>query len=77
MLHFPLSRTLLAIGAALALTQAVWAAPSCSPWSSSQVYNAGDYATFSGKTWRASWWTQGEQPGSSQWGAWQERPASE
>ncbi|MFB0827605.1 glycosyl hydrolase family 18 protein [Chromobacterium violaceum] len=77
MMHFPLSRALLAVGAAFALSQAVWAAPSCSPWASGKVYNAGDYATFNGKTWRASWWTQGEQPGSSQWGAWQERPASE
>ncbi|OHX13632.1 glycosyl hydrolase family 18 protein [Chromobacterium sphagni] len=77
MLHFPLSRVLLAVGAAFVLTQAVYAAPSCSPWAGSQVYNAGDYATYGGKTWRASWWTQGEQPGSSQWGAWQERPASE
>ncbi|MEW4336562.1 glycosyl hydrolase family 18 protein [Chromobacterium vaccinii] len=77
MMPFPLSRALLAVGAAFVLSQAVWAAPSCSPWATGKVYNAGDYATFNGKTWRASWWTQGEQPGSSQWGAWQERPASE
>nr|WP_199066775.1 glycosyl hydrolase family 18 protein [Chromobacterium sp. ASV5] len=69
--------SVLAAGAAYLLLMAQAQAAGCAPWSGGQAYNAGDYATYGGKTWRASWWTQGEQPGSSQWGVWQERPASE
>ena len=39
-------------------------------WDSSTVYTGGSQVTYDGKTYEAQWWTQGEQPGSSQWGAW-------
>ncbi|WP_318512814.1 lytic polysaccharide monooxygenase [Photobacterium leiognathi] len=31
-------------------------------WSKTAVYNAGDVVTHMGKTWKAGWWTQGEEP---------------
>ena len=40
-------------------------------WESSAVYTGGSQVTYDGKTYEARWWTQGETPGSSQWGAWQ------
>lgn len=41
-------------------------------WSSGEVYTAGDEVTFDGRTYAAQWWTQGQQPGLSAWGAWAE-----
>ncbi|MBC3872373.1 glycosyl hydrolase family 18 protein [Undibacterium flavidum] len=52
-------------------------AAECNPWSAGTVYTQGLYSTHVGKTWRAKWYTQNEAPGSSQWGPWEERPASE
>jgi len=37
----------------------------------------GNYATSAGKVWRAKWYTVNEVPGASQWGPWEERPATE
>ncbi|KAH7098349.1 glycoside hydrolase [Auriculariales sp. MPI-PUGE-AT-0066] len=39
-------------------------------WDAATVYTGGMYATFDGKTYKAKWWTQGEQPGSA--GVWEE-----
>ena len=34
----------------------------CQPWNASTVYLAGDTATENGTTYKANWWTQGEDP---------------
>ncbi|MGL5947502.1 MAG: immunoglobulin-like domain-containing protein [Aeromonas sp.] len=40
-------------------------------WDAKSVYVGGDTATHNGKTWRAEWWTQGEEPGATgEWGVW-------
>ncbi|WP_459782662.1 carbohydrate-binding protein, partial [Photobacterium sp. R1] len=31
-------------------------------WANGSVYNAGDIVTHSGKSWKAKWWTTGEEP---------------
>ncbi|CAH8209582.1 glycosyl hydrolase family 18 protein [Vibrio aestuarianus] len=36
-----------------------------SEWSASQVYTAGDQATYNGKVYQAKWWVQGEKPDQS------------
>ncbi|WP_026924529.1 lytic polysaccharide monooxygenase [Glycomyces arizonensis] len=42
-------------------------------WSSSAVYNGGDTVTHNGAEWRAKWWTQGEEPGTTgDWGVWEQ-----
>ncbi|RKT98811.1 chitinase [Burkholderia sp. Nafp2/4-1b] len=35
------------------------------PWSASQIYNAGATVTYQGTTYQAQWWTQGDVPGQS------------
>ena len=44
-------------------------------WSAGKVYLTGDTATYGGRVWQAQWWTQGETPGSQQWGAWKDTGA--
>ena len=39
-------------------TQAV----SCAPWNASEAYVKGDTVTYEGATYRANWWTQGDNP---------------
>ena len=41
-------------------------------WKASDVYTSGDDVTYNGKSFQASWWTQGDTPGSLQWGPWKE-----
>ncbi|MFE7406770.1 discoidin domain-containing protein [Isoptericola sp. NPDC057559] len=45
-------------------------------WSRSATYTGGEYVTYDGRVYRASWWTQGVAPGSSPWGAWAELGAT-
>lgn len=40
-------------------------------WVSSAVYVKGDSVTYNGNVYDAKWWTTGETPGSSTWGAWE------
>lgn len=40
-------------------------------WNTSDIYNGGDKVIFNGKIYKAKWWTQGEEPGSNEWGAWE------
>jgi chitinase len=40
-------------------------------WQSTQVYVKDDKATYSGKLWRAKWWTQNEAPSGVDWGPWE------
>ncbi|PKF61977.1 hypothetical protein CW745_08305 [Psychromonas sp. psych-6C06] len=42
-----------------------------STWDSHATYNKGDTVIVAGKTYVASWWTQGEKPGTTgDWGVW-------
>jgi chitinase len=42
-------------------------------WSSSAVYVADNRVSHNGHAWRAKWWTQGEEPGTTgQWGVWED-----
>jgi chitinase len=42
-------------------------------WSASQVYPGGAQVSHAGHQWRAKWWTQGEEPGTTgQWGVWED-----
>ncbi|MCW6009777.1 lytic polysaccharide monooxygenase [Micromonospora sp. CPCC 205371] len=47
--------------------------PACgTPWSASAVYTAGNIVAHRGGSWRAKWWTQAEEPGTTgEWGVWQ------
>jgi hypothetical protein len=40
-------------------------------WDASKVYTGGETVVYNGKTYRAKWWTQGDVPGSTQWGPWE------
>ncbi|WP_061960763.1 glycosyl hydrolase family 18 protein [Demequina flava] len=40
------------------------------PWSASEGYPGGTQVTHNGETWENKWWSQGEEPGASQWGPW-------
>jgi chitinase len=48
-------------GSALASTGA-HATTECQPWSAATAYVAGDTVTEGGKTYKANWWTQGNDP---------------
>ncbi|MFF5333043.1 lytic polysaccharide monooxygenase [Streptomyces sp. NPDC013181] len=42
-------------------------------WDAGRVYNGGNTVSYNGHNWRAKWWVQGEQPGTSgTWGVWQD-----
>ncbi|WP_202512202.1 DUF4073 domain-containing protein [Streptomyces sp. SID3343] len=46
------------------------------PWTDSATYTNGDTVVWNNHTWRAKWWTRGEQPGTTgQWGVWEEQGA--
>lgn len=41
-------------------------------WSANDVYTAGDTVVHDGQLWRAKWWTQSEEPGTTgEWGVWE------
>jgi predicted chitinase len=70
-----LSALVLAGGAALIPGTAAQAQPaecSSAAWNGSAVYVGGNSVTHRGSAWRAKWWTQGEEPGTTgQWGVWE------
>ncbi|MCY9871484.1 immunoglobulin-like domain-containing protein [Vibrio barjaei] len=40
-------------------------------WDVSATYSKGDLVSHNGSTWRAEWWTRGDEPGTTgEWGAW-------
>ncbi|WP_261902635.1 immunoglobulin-like domain-containing protein [Vibrio fortis] len=40
-------------------------------WNSQTVYIEGDQVSHNGSTWKAGWWTRGEEPGTTgEWGVW-------
>ncbi|MFE2762133.1 lytic polysaccharide monooxygenase [Streptomyces halstedii] len=44
-----------------------------SAWSAGAVYNGGDTVSWKNHTWRAKWWAQGEEPGTTgEWGVWED-----
>jgi len=47
-------------------------APEEPAWDAGAVYLAGDRVSFQGAVYEAQWWTSGEVPGSTPWGAWAE-----
>jgi len=47
------------------------ATTACAPaWSAATVYTGGTAASYQGVNYTAKWWTQGETPGASAYGAW-------
>jgi chitinase len=44
---------------------------SAQAWNNSSSYVGGDVVTYDGKDHRAKWWTQGNKPGTEQWGPWE------
>lgn len=45
-------------------------------WERTAIYVADNLVAHNGHTWRAKWWTQGEEPGTTgQWGVWEDRGA--
>lgn len=45
--------------------------PSVEEWSSAKSYNESDVVTHNGDSWKAHWWTEGEEPGTTgEWGVW-------
>ncbi|MFG2680808.1 glycosyl hydrolase family 18 protein [Streptomyces sp. NPDC048392] len=43
------------------------------PWAPGTVYTGGRQVSHEGHTWKAKWWTTGEEPGTTgQWGVWQD-----
>lgn len=40
-------------------------------WESTKVYVAGDEASYGGVVYRAKWWTQGDEPGTQEYGPWE------
>ncbi|WP_165003751.1 MULTISPECIES: glycosyl hydrolase family 18 protein [unclassified Enterococcus] len=45
--------------------------PAYEAWDPNKAYWAGDMVTYQGKNYRAKWWTQGNIPGTEQWGPWE------
>lgn len=42
-----------------------------SAWNKDAVYLQGDVVTYNGKTYKAKYWNQGDEPGAAQWGPWE------
>ena len=55
------------------------AAEPCAPWDAGTVYLGGDTATFEEVTYKAKWWTQGQNPAqnSTRWAVWEVTDACE
>ncbi|MDX3540956.1 carbohydrate-binding protein, partial [Streptomyces sp. MB09-01] len=40
------------------------------------VYNSGNVVSHKGRNWKAQWWTQNEEPGTTgEWGVWKDQGA--
>jgi len=40
-------------------------------WNRTAIYTGGNQVSHNGRNWRAKWWTQGEEPGTTgEWGVW-------
>lgn len=40
-------------------------------WNKEQIYTGGQEVVYKNRKYRAKWWTQGEEPGKEEWGAWE------
>ncbi|GGZ57145.1 hypothetical protein GCM10010387_58820 [Streptomyces inusitatus] len=50
--------------------------PGCTApaWTASGTYNTNGLVSHKGRTWKAGWWTTGEEPGTTgQWGVWRDQ----
>ncbi|MEU9333401.1 glycosyl hydrolase family 18 protein [Streptomyces sp. NPDC048290] len=50
----------------------------CTPaaWSATAEYGTGTVVSHKGRSWKAKWWTKGEEPGTTgEWGVWQDQGA--
>ena len=45
--------------------------PQGNEWDPNKDYVAGDIVTYQGKTYKAKWWTRGNEPGADQYGPWE------
>ncbi|MHC0433188.1 chitinase C-terminal domain-containing protein [Streptomyces sp. O3] len=42
-------------------------------WNATDVYNGGSVVSHGGHSWKAKWWTQGDEPGTTgEWGVWED-----
>jgi uncharacterized repeat protein (TIGR02543 family) len=62
----------LAAGGAHTVTLYAQWTPTVPAWQASTVYTSGDIVYYDAMAYQAQWWTQGEVPGSSPYGAWAE-----
>lgn len=46
--------------------------PTANSWEAQLAYEKGSIVGHKGKNWRAKWWNKGEEPGTAQWGPWEE-----
>ncbi|MFI9820115.1 chitinase C-terminal domain-containing protein [Streptomyces sp. NPDC052013] len=45
-------------------------------WNASTEYGGGSVVSHKGRTWKAQWWTKGEEPGTTgEWGVWRDQGA--
>ena len=44
-------------------------------WNSATAYTGGQEVTYSGHTWKAKWWTQGDTPGNNSQDVWTDEGA--
>ncbi|WP_165003743.1 MULTISPECIES: glycosyl hydrolase family 18 protein [unclassified Enterococcus] len=52
-------------------TQSEDPTPIYEEWNPEKAYSAGDIVTYQGNNYRAKWWTQGNIPGTEEWGPWE------
>ncbi|NUL05804.1 chitinase, partial [Streptomyces lunaelactis] len=46
---------------------------SAAAWDRAATYTADKQVSRNGHTWKAKWWTRGEEPGTTgEWGVWQD-----
>lgn len=46
---------------------------SAAAWDRAATYTADKQVSHNGHTWKAKWWTQGQEPGTTgEWGVWQD-----
>ena len=53
-----------------ALATTVNTLAACAEWNSTQIYTVGNCVTYQSKVYEAKWWTQGNVPGTEEWGPW-------
>jgi chitinase len=56
---------------AISVTTLEATSPTTNEWDAAKAYSAGEIVSYQGKTYKAKWWTQGNVPGTEQWGPWE------